>query len=90
MEKVGDNSVRFTFTKDADREFPLLLAMSPILPKHLIDPKTFEQSGLAPMIGSGPYVIDTVKPGEKIVYKRNPDYWARIFPPCAALRITTV
>ncbi len=34
MEKVGENSVRFTFTKDADREFPLLLAMSPILPKH--------------------------------------------------------
>ncbi len=54
--------------------------LSPILPKHLIDPKTFEQSGLAPMIGSGPYVIDTVKPGEKIVYKRNPDYWGKNIP----------
>lgn len=80
MEKVGENSVRFTFTSDADREFPLLLAMSPILPKHLIDPKTFEQSGLTPMIGSGPYVIDTVKPGEKIVYRRNPNYWGKDIP----------
>lgn len=80
MEKVGEMSVRFTFTKDADREFPLLLAMSPILPKHLIDAKTFEQSGLTPMIGSGPYLIDTVKPGEKIVYRRNPNYWGKDIP----------
>lgn len=80
MEKVGDMSVRFTFTKDADREFPLLLALSPVLPKHAIDPKTFEQSGLMQMIGSGPYLFDRVKPGEKIVYKRNPNYWANDLP----------
>lgn len=80
MEKVGDNSVRFTFTKDADREFPLLLALSPVLPKHAIDPKKFEQSGLTQMIGSGPYLFDRVKPGEKIVYKRNPNYWANDLP----------
>jgi len=80
MEKVGDLSVRFTFTKDADREFPLLLALSPVLPKHAIDPAKFEQSGLTPMIGSGPYLFDRVKPGEKIVYKRNPNYWANDLP----------
>jgi peptide/nickel transport system substrate-binding protein len=80
MEKVGSNSVRFTFTKDADREFPLLLALSPVLPKHAIDPNTFEQSGLTQLIGSGPYLFDRVKPGEKIVYKRNPDYWGKDVP----------
>lgn len=80
MEKVGDNSVRFTFTKDADREFPLLLALSPVLPKHAIDPEKFEQSGLTQMIGSGPYLFDKVSPGEKIVYKRNPSYWANDLP----------
>ncbi|MCD2171399.1 extracellular solute-binding protein [Rhizobium sp. C4] len=80
MEKVGENSVRFTFTKDADREFPMLLALSPVLPKHAIDPKKFEQSGLTQMIGSGPYLFDRVKPGEKIVYKRNPNYWANDLP----------
>ena len=80
MEKVGDLSVRFTFTKDADREFPLLLALSPVLPKHAIDPAKFEQSGLTQLIGSGPYLFDRVKPGEKIVYKRNPDYWGNDLP----------
>jgi peptide/nickel transport system substrate-binding protein len=80
MEKIGERSVRFTFTKDADREFPLLLALSPVLPKHAIDPNTFEQSGLTQLIGSGPYLFDRVKPGEKIVYKRNPDYWGKDVP----------
>lgn len=80
MEKVNEHSVRFVFKDNADREFPLILAMSPVLPKHAIDPETFEQSGLKPIIGSGPYVIDQVKPGEKIVYKRNPDYWGKDIP----------
>jgi len=80
MEKVGDRSVRFTFNADSDREFPLLLALSPILPKHAIDPATFDQSSLKPPLGSGPYQVGEVKPGEKIVYKRNPDYWAKDLP----------
>jgi peptide/nickel transport system substrate-binding protein len=80
MEKVGDRSVRFTFNEESDREFPLLLALSPILPKHAIDPATFDQSSLKPPLGSGPYQVSDVKPGEKIVYKRNPDYWAKDLP----------
>ena len=85
MEKVSDQSVRFTFNKDADREFPLILALSPVLPKHAIDPTKFEQSGLTPMIGSGPYLIGDIKPGEKITYKRNPDYWGKDLPSMAGL-----
>jgi peptide/nickel transport system substrate-binding protein len=80
MEKIGERSVRFTLAKDADREFPMLLALSPVLPKHAIDPQTFEQSGLTQLIGSGPYLFDQVKPGEKIVYKRNPGYWGKDLP----------
>jgi peptide/nickel transport system substrate-binding protein len=81
MEKVGDHSVRFTFNSQADREFPLILAVStPILPKHAIDPKTFDQSTLQVPIGSGPYRIQSVSPGQKIVYRRNPDYWGKDIP----------
>lgn len=80
MEKVGTDSVRFILNKDADREFPLILAMSPILPKHAIDPATFEQSGLKPIIGSGPYLIKSVIPGQKIVFQKNPDYWGKDIP----------
>jgi peptide/nickel transport system substrate-binding protein len=80
MEKVGERSVRFTFKKDADRELPLLLSISPVLPKHATRVDTFEQTTLKPLLGSGPYLVKQLRPGEKIVYKRNPDYWAKDLP----------
>ncbi|WP_258162038.1 extracellular solute-binding protein [Rhizobium sp. TH2] len=80
MEKVGDRSVRFTLAKDASRELPLLLALSPVLPKHATKIEGFEQTTLTPLLGSGPYLVKQVKPGEKIVYKRDPNYWARNLP----------
>lgn len=80
LEKVGDLSVRFTFTEDADRELPLLLGLSPVLPKHATDVATFDQTTLKAPLGSGPYRVAEVKPGERIVYRRNPDYWAKTLP----------
>ncbi|SMF69112.1 peptide/nickel transport system substrate-binding protein [Xaviernesmea oryzae] len=81
MEKVGEHGVRFTFSEKADRETPLILATAtPILPKHVIDPATFDQSTLKPPVGSGPYRVKSVSPGERIVYERNPDYWGKDIP----------
>jgi peptide/nickel transport system substrate-binding protein len=80
MEKVGERGVRLTFNDRADRETPLLLALLPILPRHATDAENFDKSTLKPMIASGPYTIESVKPGEGVVLKRNPDYWARDIP----------
>ncbi|THK36964.1 ABC transporter substrate-binding protein [Ensifer sp. MPMI2T] len=80
MEKVGDRSVRFTFNDDVDREFPLLLALSPVLPKHAINVDTFDRTTLEPPLGSGPYRVADVRAGERIVYRRNPDYWGKDLP----------
>ena len=80
LEKVGERSVRFTFNDKADRELPLLLALSPVLPRHAIDAEAFDRTSLALPLGSGPYRVKEVKPGEKIVYARNPDYWGKDIP----------
>ncbi len=80
MEKTSEMSVRFELTEEASREFPLLLASAPILPEHAIDRDTFDRSTLTPPIGSGPYTIASVSPGERIVFERNPDYWAKDLP----------
>lgn len=80
LEKTGEHSVRFTFNDKADREFPLIIAMTPILPKHAFSKETFDQTTLKPVIGSGPYLIDQVVPGQRIVFKRNPNYWAKDIP----------
>ncbi len=80
MEKISDLSVRFTFNESSNREFPLILSMSPVLPKHAIDAETFDQSTLQPGIGSGPYLISDIKPGERLTFTRREDYWARDLP----------
>lgn len=80
MEKVGDLGVRFTFNDKANRETPLIFALMPVLPEHAIDPETFDTNTMAMPVGSGPYLIDRIEPGQRIVYKRNPDYWAENLP----------
>lgn len=79
-EKVGDRGVKFTFKDGENRELPLLIGLMPILPKHAIDPETFDQSTLKPMIGSGPYVMAQIDPGQRFVLKRDPNYWGKDLP----------
>ncbi len=80
LEKTGDRTVRFTFNEKADREFPLIIALTPVLPKHATDAENFDKTTLDPVVGSGPYLIDKVEPGSRIVFKRNPGYWAKDLP----------
>ncbi len=80
LEKTGERSVRFTFNELSDREFPLIIAMTPIIPKHAFDKETFDKTTLKPLVGSGPYTVDKVMPGQRIIFKRNPDYWGKDIP----------
>ncbi|WP_425349376.1 extracellular solute-binding protein [Falsochrobactrum shanghaiense] len=81
IEKTGERSVRFVFNDKSDREFPLLIAASmPVLPKHAINRETFGNSTLKAPLGSGPYVVANIQPGQRITYKRNPDYWGKDLP----------
>ena len=79
-EAVGNNAVRFDLTGSDDRELPLILGLMSVLPKHAVDPDTFEATSFEPMIGSGPYVVVDVRPGQSVTIKRNPDYWGRDLP----------
>ncbi len=80
VEKTGERKVKFTFDGAGDREMPLILGLMPVLPRHLIDPETFEKTSLTPPVGSGPYVVEEVKPGRSITYKRDPNYWGADLP----------
>lgn len=78
-EATGPRTVRFTFNVE-DRELPLILGLRPILQKANFDGKEFDATTLAPLVGSGPYVVDKVDAGVSITYKRNPDYWGKDLP----------
>ncbi|MBK8456961.1 MAG: ABC transporter substrate-binding protein [Phyllobacteriaceae bacterium] len=80
IEKTGERGVRCSFADGADRELPLILGLMPVLPKHAIDPATFEKSSLTAFPGSGPYTVGDVKAGESLTLRRNPDYWGKDLP----------
>jgi peptide/nickel transport system substrate-binding protein len=74
-EVLDPRTVRFDFPNAHNRELPLILGLMPVLPKHAIDPATFENSTLAKPIGSGPYVVADVDVGKSVTFKRDPNYW---------------
>lgn len=80
IEKTGERKVRFNLNEQANREFPLIIGLTPVLPRHAIDVDTFEDSTLEPPVGSGPYLVESVEPGTRITYRRNPDYWGADVP----------
>jgi peptide/nickel transport system substrate-binding protein len=71
------HTARFDLGDGGDRELPLILGLMPILPKHAVDPATFENSTLAKPVGSGPYVVSDVDAGKSVSFKRDPNYWGR-------------
>jgi peptide/nickel transport system substrate-binding protein len=80
VAQVGERSVRFEFGGQSDRELPLILGLMPVLPRHAINAEKFEETSLEPMIGSGPYRIAEVRPGESVLLKRDAGYWGRDLP----------
>ncbi|MGI9478852.1 MAG: extracellular solute-binding protein, partial [Hyphomicrobiaceae bacterium] len=75
-EKIDSKTIKFSFKTNGDREIPLIMGLMPILPKHAVDPETFDQTTLRTPIGSGPYVIARIDPGDALLYRLNPKYWA--------------
>jgi peptide/nickel transport system substrate-binding protein len=74
---TGERTVRFDFPHAGDRELPLILALMPVLPRHATDAETFEQTSFRPPLGSGPYTVANLRPGESVTLRRAPQYWAR-------------
>ena len=79
-ERLSERDVRFTFESAGDREIPLILGLLPVLPRHLINPDTFESTSLEPPVGSGPYRVGKVDTGRSVTFKRDPDYWGKDLP----------
>ncbi|WP_233026373.1 extracellular solute-binding protein [Rhodopseudomonas boonkerdii] len=79
-ELQGPLTIRFDIKEADDRELPLILGLMPILPKHAVNPDTFEDTTMAPPLGSGPYTVTHVRPGASVTMTRNPDYWGRDLP----------
>ncbi len=80
LETPDARTVRFDLTGANDRELPLILALMPVLPAHATNIENFENASLKAPVGSGPYTVGEVRPGQLIVFERQRDYWAKDLP----------
>ncbi len=79
-QAIDARTVRFDFAGGGDRELPLIIGLMPVLARHAVDVATFEDTTFTPLIGSGPYTITEVRPGESVTFTRDRNYWGRDLP----------
>lgn len=79
-KKTGERSVRFTFADKENRELPFLAGALPIISKAFFKQHDFTRTTLEPIMGSGPYKVESVDPGRSVTYARVTDYWAKDLP----------
>lgn len=75
----GERVVTFTFF-EPERELPLLLGLMPIHPRFDWENRDFDETTLQKPIASGPYRIESVAPGDRITFRKRPDYWGKDLP----------
>ena len=76
-EATDARTVRFDLSDADDRELPLIIGLMPVLAKHAVNADTFEDTSFDPLLGSGPYTVSNVKPGESVTFTRDKNYWGR-------------
>jgi len=79
-EKIADDKVKFTFAGGKNRELPLIIGQMPVISKVYYSTHDFEKSTSKPPLSSGPYEIEKVEPGKRIIYKRVENYWGKNLP----------
>jgi peptide/nickel transport system substrate-binding protein len=80
IDAPDDWTVRYDLSGANDRELPLTLAIMPVLSRAHTDGEHFEDQTLQIPVGSGPYRVAEVKPGERLALERDPNYWAKDLP----------
>ena len=64
----------------ANWEMPLIMGLMTVVSKAYFERVPFDETSLEAPVGSGPYRIVEIDPGHRLVYERDPDYWAREQP----------
>ena len=81
VEAIDPLRVRFTFRDGAPtRKLPLEAATMPIMSRADYADKDFAESSIDPPLTSAPYVVESVDPGSRVVYRRLDDYWGDSLP----------
>ncbi|ALG68196.1 extracellular solute-binding protein [Beggiatoa leptomitoformis] len=70
-------TVKFSFSKENPELHLIVAYMIPIFSKKAVGDQHFDTLVTSPLLGSGAYTVADFQVGNFIVYKRNPNYWAK-------------
>jgi microcin C transport system substrate-binding protein len=76
---LNERSIRFDFRR-VNAELHMIVGSIPVFSKAWLHGKDFDKVTEDLPVSSGPYVVESFDLGKRIVYKRNPNYWARNLP----------
>ncbi|WNJ93330.1 extracellular solute-binding protein [Bosea sp. 685] len=79
-EAPSPRYVVFELGDGSNRELPLVIGAMPIFARHATNADTFGETSFKPALGSGPYLVSEVRPGEALTLKRRKDFWAEDHP----------
>ena len=83
VEVLDPLKIKFTFAPDIPyRDLPSTVGSLTVISKADYEAKKrdLEESTLEPFLGTGQYVLGSMKVGQQIIWQRNPDYWANSHP----------
>lgn len=80
VEAPSPGRIVFELGDGSNRELPLVIGAMPIFARHATDAERFGETSFKPALGSGPYLVESVKPGESLTLKRRGDFWAEDHP----------
>ena len=83
VEVLDPYRIKFTFTPGTPfRDMPVQAGGTTIFSKKHYEEnnRDLEKSSLEPFLGTGAYVLESFRPGQQVVYKRDEDYWGNDHP----------
>ena len=83
VEVLDPLKIKFTFAPGIPyRDLPATVGGLTVISKADYEAKKqdLEESTLETFLGTGPYALGSMKVGQQIIWKRNPDYWGATQP----------
>jgi microcin C transport system substrate-binding protein len=83
VEVLDPHKVKYTFKASSPvRDRVQSAGTMPVMSKawFAASGARLDESRLDPGIGSGPYMLDRYDINQRVIYKRNPDYWGKDLP----------
>jgi microcin C transport system substrate-binding protein len=83
VEVLDPYRIKFTFTPGTPfRDMPAQAGGTTVFSKadYIANKRDLEDSSLEPFLGTSAYVLESFKPGQQVIYKRDEDYWGEKHP----------